>query len=103
MFTEANGDRPNVPNYLIVMTDGKSDKPDETWTQAMLARDAGITILSVGIGTGFNRQELEGMASSPIESTVMTANNFRSLTEEMRDMMAEALCNSESHPVQLLL
>jgi hypothetical protein len=94
MFTSAAGDRPLVPNYLVVITDGKSNVPNATWEQAMLARAAGITIISVGIGTGFNQQELEGIASSPISSNVITTQNFQSLTDEMRIRMAEALCNS---------
>lgn len=95
MFTTTAGDRPNVPNFLVIMTDGRSNNPADTWTQAMLARGAGITIISVGIGTGFNQEELEGMASSPISSNVITAQDFNSLTDEMRQRMAEALCNSE--------
>ena len=29
-FTDAHGGRPNAPNFLIVITDGESNKPNAT-------------------------------------------------------------------------
>jgi hypothetical protein len=37
-FTTANGDRADVPNYAIVLTDGGSNDPAETAEQAFLVR-----------------------------------------------------------------
>ena len=42
MFVEKKGDRPDVDNVLIVMTDGGSDVPPETIKEAQLARDTGM-------------------------------------------------------------
>jgi len=47
MFQHANGDRPSVPNYLLIMTDGNSDNATLTWRQAMRARASGINIITV--------------------------------------------------------
>ena len=33
MFTSANGDRANAPNYIVIFTDGKSDNRTLTWQQ----------------------------------------------------------------------
>ena len=33
MFTSANGDRTNAPNYIVIFTDGKSDNRTLTWQQ----------------------------------------------------------------------
>ena len=46
MLTSSNGDRRNVPNYLVVLTDGRSDNKDSTWREAQLARQAGIHIIA---------------------------------------------------------
>ena len=53
MFQPANGDRPNVPNYLVIMTDGNSDNATATWIEAMRARSRGINIIAVSIVISF--------------------------------------------------
>jgi len=47
MFQPGNGDRFNVPNYLVILTDGNSDNATATWNEAMKARAAGINIICV--------------------------------------------------------
>lgn len=49
MFTSANGDRANVTNFLVVMTDGMSDNTTATWSEAMRARSMGIVVIVVRI------------------------------------------------------
>ncbi len=46
MFTSNAGDRQNVPNYIVILTDGRSDNRDATWQEAQLARQAGIHIIA---------------------------------------------------------
>ncbi|XP_064618318.1 collagen alpha-3(VI) chain-like [Liolophura sinensis] len=62
--------RQGVPRVLIILTDGLSRRPELTEQEAALAKQEGITVITVGIGSG-NRdvgeraiQELEKMASS---------------------------------------
>ena len=38
MFTEENGDRPDVPNYAVIITDGESDNRMQTFVRAVAAR-----------------------------------------------------------------
>jgi len=47
MFQPGNGDRFNMPNYLVILTDGNSDNATATWNEAMRARAAGINIICV--------------------------------------------------------
>jgi len=47
MFQASNGDRANVPNYLVILTDGNSDNATVTWREAMRARANGINIITV--------------------------------------------------------
>jgi len=48
MFQSVNGDRCDVPNYLVILSDGNSDNAILTWNEAMRARARSINIISVG-------------------------------------------------------
>lgn len=41
MFIPESGDRPSVPNFLLLVTDGQSDEPQYTIEQARLIQDQG--------------------------------------------------------------
>lgn len=64
-FTHAAGDRPLVPNFLVVVTDGRSTFPSNTTGAANLAHQAGIITFAIGIGSSVSRQELQDIATSP--------------------------------------
>eukprot|EP00105_Crassostrea_gigas_P011663 XP_011427433.1 PREDICTED: collagen alpha-1(XXII) chain-like isoform X3 [Crassostrea gigas] len=64
-FTHAAGDRPLVPNFLFVVTDGHSTFPSHTTGAANLAHQAGIITFVIGIGSSVSRQELQDIATSP--------------------------------------
>ena len=64
VFSYTNGDRSQVDNIAIVMTDGQSNvNTPGTLEQATLARNEGVLMLAVGIGNNVNRQEVEGITS----------------------------------------
>jgi len=46
-MAESNGDRRDAPNYLVLITDGRSNNRSLTWQEAIAARAQGITILVV--------------------------------------------------------
>jgi hypothetical protein len=78
-----NYTRPGVKQFMVVMTDGMSDDESATIQQAAITRDAGVTIIAVGVtsdATGYpvRMSELQGIASYPISSTVIvsTAGSF---------------------------
>ncbi len=71
MFRPDRGDRPNVPNYLVVLTDGKSNQPDETWREAMTARDQGI-ITTIGIGGG---EGCRGLGQVQLQTVILLRNS----------------------------
>jgi collagen type VI alpha len=70
MFTAENGDRPLVPNYLVVITDGKSDAPNATWREAMTIRREGVTVFAVGVGSS---ADVKDLAST--HSKIMSTKN----------------------------
>lgn len=49
MFSPQGGDRSNVRNVGLVITDGESNDRVKTFSQAVAARDQGIDLLALGI------------------------------------------------------
>lgn len=68
VFTQAHGERSNVKNVMVIVTDGKSTvQPQNTLPQANTAKQQGIEIYSIGIGPDVNPAEIDGMASAPTQ------------------------------------
>merc|ERR1711962_1855571 len=88
MFTDANGDRANVSNVAIVITDGESD--DSPIPVADAARSDGINIYTIGIGMA-NTTELEGIANKPSENYVFSIGEFGVLDTLDKEVFA-AIC-----------
>lgn len=74
MFKDAKGSRPGVPKIAIVFTDGQSTDRRTTAEQARLLKNMGVRVLSIGIGSGVNNQELVTIASLPED--VFQVTNF---------------------------
>ena len=47
MLQPGNGSRLGVPKFLLIITDGQSDHPPQTWTEAIKARRQGISVIAV--------------------------------------------------------
>ena len=91
MFTAGNGDRAGVPNVAIVITDGVSNiNARRTVPEAEQARADGIHIYSIGIGLT-DTQELDAMASRPVEDNRYSVQDFNQL-RSLRDDIFHALC-----------
>ncbi|KAH9505733.1 hypothetical protein Btru_055647 [Bulinus truncatus] len=63
LFDVAAGGRDDARNLVIVMTDGLSNHPNQTASEAVLLKGSGVDMLSVGIGAVINIDELIVMAS----------------------------------------
>ncbi|KAH9505734.1 Collagen alpha-6(VI) chain [Bulinus truncatus] len=62
LFSPASGGRTDARDLVIVMTDGQSNSPDLTKSEAQQLKDTGVSIITVGIGLS-NTNELTAMAS----------------------------------------
>ncbi|WAR12942.1 CO6A6-like protein, partial [Mya arenaria] len=93
-FSAAHGDRANVPNIAIVVTDGQSNNPTLTAAEAKAARDAGITILAIGVGHGVERSELNEIASDPDSTHVFTADSFSALSS-LNALLSTKACEGD--------
>lgn len=78
VFTNYYGDRIDVPNIAIIVTDGKSDNNSYTVEQANIARAAGIHMLTVGVGM-VDTSELYQITSSPTSENIVTIGDFSNL------------------------
>ncbi len=82
MFSTAQGDRPFAPNIAILITDGEANRDQNlTIPEANKAKDKGIIIFAIGIGSSISQDELKGIASSPPETFVFRAEDFNSLND----------------------
>lgn len=62
-FIVAMGDRPNAPNYGIVITDGQADIfTQNTIPESLLAKNVDF-VIAVGLGTNVNGFELQAVSS----------------------------------------
>ena len=94
MFTSANGDRSNVPNIGIVMTDGTSNDYTLTANEAANARNAGIRLFSIGIGSGIPLGELNEIATDPDSDHVFAVTGFSGLTAIKNSVKAQACASA---------
>ncbi|CAG5124868.1 unnamed protein product [Candidula unifasciata] len=79
MFTPRNGDRIDVPNLLVVVTDGQSNiNNHETIPEARLVKSTGATIVTVAIGIQDN-SELQGLTSPPVQDNIIEVTDFDDL------------------------
>ena len=91
MFTRATGDRPDVDNVAIVITDGVSNiNARRTIPEAEMARHQGIHIYAIGIGLT-DTTELDGIASRPIEDNRFAVQDFNDL-KLLRDKVFSSFC-----------
>ena len=90
-----NGDRPNVPNVAIVITDGQSNYDhDLTIPDADIDKAAGITLFAVGVTDQINLVELDGIASLPTASHVFTSADIIDITANILQELSTTLCTS---------
>jgi len=89
-FSTRNGDRPDVPNVCVIITDGVSNiNAYETIPEANLARQQGVEIYAIGIGVSQSR-ELDGIAGNP--SNRFDFENFEDVEIQM-ETIYQHLCN----------
>ncbi len=97
-FSAANGDRPNVPNLAIVVTDGvpfPDSRRSPALDEAKALKDSGATVISIGITDNIDADFLREMSSPPqIEGqNYFTASDFNALTA-ITSRVVEGTCTT---------
>lgn len=76
----SRGDRANVPNIAIVLTDGESNRDQQrVRPEAAAARAAGISMFVIGIGNKLNMVELTEISSQPQDKYLYRTLDFNDL------------------------
>uniref|UniRef100_A0A2C9KXA0 VWFA domain-containing protein n=1 Tax=Biomphalaria glabrata TaxID=6526 RepID=A0A2C9KXA0_BIOGL len=83
-FGTSSGGRDDAQNILIVITDGQSSNPNQTIIAAHNLKDAGISIVTIGIGLA-DLQEITAMASQ--HDLVFNISNFDVLSIIYEDLL----------------
>ncbi|XP_054477460.1 collagen alpha-6(VI) chain isoform X2 [Anoplopoma fimbria] len=92
-FNDAHGGRADlqVPQILMVITDGDATDRNSLVAPSMALRDKGVSVFSIGV-EGANRTQLEIMAGHDI-SRVFYVDNFDAL-ETLYKNITHVLCNT---------
>lgn len=92
VFQENKGDRLDVPNYAIVLTDGESNiNADMTVKEAIQARIEGAHIIVVTV-TEKPTLEIKGIASDPDNENILYVENF-SMLPSLSNRLVQAVCD----------
>ncbi|KAH9509841.1 hypothetical protein Btru_045385 [Bulinus truncatus] len=86
MFSTAAGGRDTAPKIIIVLTDGQSTSPTDTRVQAGHIKDRGIHMMSIGVGSQVDQQELVVLSSHPL-------NIFLAASYEVLHRLQEEVAN----------
>ena len=77
--------------YFIIYSTGQSNSMSATASEAAKLRAMGVTVFSIGVGSGAKMSELNAMATDPDNSHVFTVTNFNSLNT-IKGTLAKQTC-----------
>merc|ERR1712142_687661 len=91
IFQPANGMRPDVPQILVTITDGKSQ--DDVLAPSEAIRASGISTYAVGIGTTIDRSEVVKISGA--EERAFTTASFAALETTVLENIRVSLCQNK--------
>jgi len=93
LFQPQYGDRPNVQNLAIVVTDGNSNvDPNSTVSEAKLTRLSGVRIVTATLGDYVNLDEVRAIASQPWSANLFYVDNY-TLWTQISPQLVNATCD----------
>lgn len=101
VFTTRNGDRPQIPNIAIVVTDGKSTFDHErTVPYARDLQRDGVEVITVGITNSVDEAELKAMSSQPQQQhrNYFTSASFTELEDVIAGLVQTACLGTPAPP-----
>lgn len=94
LFKKGNGDRDDVPNFVVVITDGKSNinKP-YTIPYAQQLKDDGAIIYALAIGKELrdSHQEILDMVSKPAKDNFQLIRSYKDLLD-LKSIIFSKIC-----------
>jgi len=92
VFSSANGDRPDVSNVGIVITDGQSDDNKATAAEARHVKAAGIRMFAIGLTNQIQASELMAIASPPLNEHYFNRTSI-SLVQTVTSQLLWSVCH----------
>ena len=97
VFNPNHGDRPDVPNVAIIITDGKSTFDNQlTVPTAESLRSDGTLVLAIGVTSSVDEEELRAISSLPQREgqQYFTSPDFQQLDRIINGLLATACATS---------
>ena len=94
LLQSANGARTGIAQVVIVITDGKSRDTAATLEQAAYLRNGGVAVISIGVGTNLDMDELKGIAGDKYADRMYSVDSFDSLVS-INEKLVAATCAGE--------
>jgi len=88
------GSRPDVEVMVVLITGGPSSDMRRTLDEATSARQAGLRLIVVGVGTWVNKVELAGVASYPYHATRVLLPDGFGVLPSIHTWLRDIICNS---------
>ncbi|XP_029281105.1 LOW QUALITY PROTEIN: collagen alpha-1(XII) chain [Cottoperca gobio] len=85
-FTEEAGARKGFPKVLVIITDGKSEDPVESYARQLKSR--GVEIFVLGIEQA-DEEEMKLMASTPHRSHIYNVANFNLIKNVQKELITQ--------------
>ncbi|XP_038582157.1 collagen alpha-1(XII) chain isoform X5 [Micropterus salmoides] len=85
-FTEEAGSRKGFPKVLVIITDGKSDDPVESYAKQL--RSKGVEIFVLGIKQA-DEEEMKLMASTPYRSHIFNVADFNVIKNVQKKLITQ--------------
>ncbi|XP_052234869.1 uncharacterized protein LOC127847186 [Dreissena polymorpha] len=96
MFTAPSGDRLDVPNVVVIITDGQSNVNHElTIPEARMLKAAGVSIITLAVGFTSETSELVGITSEPVQKNLIYIENYESLGK-VKEQLISPLCTDSN-------
>lgn len=97
-FTNENGDRSNIPNVAVLVTDGKANmEMAQTLPEAQLVKKRGIYLYAFAIRLSNNAQ-FQQISSPPIDRTAIFLPSFDALVSNGPSFV-QKLCEGNFQPI----
>lgn len=89
-FFNSKTDRPQYPNVMIVLTDGKTNAGSRPYSEVLKPLKAkNIRVMAVGVGSEIDDSELTEIAMG-VKKHVLHLSDFDQLTRNMDELLNEA-------------
>ncbi|XP_063396362.1 cartilage matrix protein-like [Mytilus trossulus] len=103
VFAVGNGERPGIVNVVVVLTDGNTNPGHSpitgmegkqlTQTEASYIKSLPANVFAIGVGSGVDKTEIDGIASKPSETFSLFVDSYDSLdTSVIKNTVLTRVC-----------